>query len=237
MDVAEAIKKRRCIREYSEKCVSWDDLSEILHAGVRAPSAGNLQNWRFIVIDQDEIKEELAKASLNQMWLTQAPYVVLICSDDTELKRYYPKKGEILYPIQNCACAAENMLLMATEKGIDSGWVGAFDDSAIKRIIKLPDNVHPQAILTFGYRKFDLKEPTKRFSVDKITYFNEWGGANKEISKGVFPLVKQPDKIKKEGRSLFAKFKGMFNKKEKEEKKMEEEFKKYKSFKEDQKTF
>jgi nitroreductase len=213
MNVCEAILKRRCIRDYTDKKVSWNDLSEILDAGLRAPNAGNLQNWRFILIEKEETKIELAKISLNQMWMAKASHYIIVCSDETELKRYYPQRGEILYPIQNCACAIENMLLLATEKNIDTGWVGAFEDEAIRRILKIPDSINPQAILTFGYGQNLPKEPTRRFDLDKVLYFNEWGLKNADI--GLFPLSKHGESLKAHC-SLMSKLKGMFKQKDKE---------------------
>lgn len=215
MNVCEAILKRRCIRDYTDKKVSWQDISEIIDAGLRAPNAGNLQNWRFILIEKEDIKIELAKASLNQMWMTKASHLIVVCSDDTELKRYYSQRGEALYPAQNCACAIENMLLLATEKNIDSGWVGAFDDNALRRILKIPDFINPHAIITLGYGKNIPKEPTKRFDLDKVLFFDEWGLRNVDL--GLFPLVKHVPNVAKLKFSLLEKLKKLFSRKEKEE--------------------
>jgi len=191
MDTFEAIEKRYSCRTYSDKKVSDTDLVNILDAGIKAPTGGNLQPWNFIIVDNDNIKEDIVKASLNQRWMMQAPLFIIICGDSTSPKRFYKTRGE-LYLIQDCAAATENMLLAATSLGLKTCWVGAFDTSAIKRILRIPNHVEPYVIITLGYSKEDIPEK-KRHNLNTFVYFNEYG--NFDSGKEFFPLSKHTKEI------------------------------------------
>ena len=155
-------------------------------AAIKAPNGGNLQAWRFIIVDDIIKKEELVKAALDQRWMSQAPILIVICGDLTNEKRFYKERAEE-YLMQDCAAAAENLMLSATALKIRSCWVGAFDKNGVSRALKMPDNIVPYAIITLGYSDEKIKEK-KRHGLDSVIYFNEFG--NREDGKGLFPLVK-----------------------------------------------
>jgi len=186
MDVFKAIENRFSCRSYINKKIKEDYLYKILDAGTKAPNGGNLQAWRFVVVDDIIKKEELAEAALNQTWMTQAPIFIVVCGDLTNEKRFYKERGEE-YLTQDCAAAIENILLCATALKIRSCWVGAFDKNAVKRVLKMQDNIVPYAIIVLGYSEKKVKEK-KRHNLDSVVYFNEFG--NRDDGKGLFPLAK-----------------------------------------------
>lgn len=184
MQLNECLEKRASYRSYNNKEVAWEDIMNILNAARMSPSSGNLQNWSFIIVQKPEIKEEISKAALNQVWINQAPVVIVVCSRLENIKRHYGERGENLYAIQNCAAAINNILLKATDLGMASCWINAFDDNAIKRILKMPDSVVPQGIVTIGYSNEKI-EKMKRYELDLLIHFDEWNGKKAE---GLFPL-------------------------------------------------
>ncbi len=192
MDTLEAIDKRFSCRSYIDKKINDNDLLKILNAAIKAPTAGNLQPWNFIIINNDNIKEELVKACLNQRWMLQAPLFIVICGDSTNPKKFYKKRGE-LYLVQDCAVAAENIMLAATSLSLKTCWVGAFDTDAVKRILRLPDNIEPFTIITLGYSKENIPNK-KRHSLDTFVYFNEYG--NFDAGKEFFPISKHKKEVK-----------------------------------------
>jgi len=99
MDVFETILKRRTIRSFSSKPIEKEKLEKILEAGRWAPSAGNLQDWAFIVVDSQEIKEGLWRASFKQNQVKQAPLVIVVCSDLHKIAPY-GERGTTLYTIK-----------------------------------------------------------------------------------------------------------------------------------------
>ena len=190
MDLDDVLKKRRSIRNYdNKKKVSLNDVAEIIYAGTLAPSAGNLQSWNFIIVQDEEMKQKLVEASLNESWMLSAPVFIVVCARTKMPKLHYGKRGEMLYVIQDCAACVENMLLKATELKISSCWVGAFEENTINNLLSLPPDVRPQAIITLGY-SHEEKEMPKRYHLDFLTYFEEYG----QKKPGFFPLNKGSDK-------------------------------------------
>jgi len=175
MDTLECIKTRRSIRKYLDAPIPWDLISNILEAGRYAPSSGNLQNWKFIVVLDKGRKENIAEACLKQSWMTQAPVHIVVCAEPKKAERYYGIRGERLYTVQNCAAVAMNMLLEAHNQGLGGCWIGAFDEDMVKRALAMPEEARPQVILTIGYPDEKVPVPT-RFPLEPMTYFNRWRG-------------------------------------------------------------
>ena len=149
MEIDKCIQERRSVRKYNKKKVSWDKIADILEAGINAPCAGGIQNYHFIVVQKNKKKEAIAKAC-GQSWMAQAPIFIIVCNDKQKSKKFYEDSGE-RYSIQNCAAVAENILLKAYSLGINSCWVGAYDEIELAGILKLPENVSADLIITLGY--------------------------------------------------------------------------------------
>ncbi|MBU0929807.1 MAG: nitroreductase family protein [Nanoarchaeota archaeon] len=176
MELDKCIKERRSVRKYTNKKVSWSLISKILDSGVRAPSSGNIQNYNFIVVQNAKKREEIARAA-GQLWMLESPVFIVICNNKDKIKKFYEEDAEH-YSVQNCAASAQNMLLTAYSLGLSTCWVGSYDEIALQRILKLPDNVKLEMIITIGYSDIKIKEP-KKFSVDRLTYFEEFGNTKK----------------------------------------------------------
>ena len=175
MDVFEAIRTRRSIRKYKDKQVPWDNIVTILQAGKYAPSAGNLQNWKFIVVKNDAKRKTIAKACLEQEWMEQSPIYIVVVAEPLKAERYYGTRGARLYTIQGCAAAIDNMLLTAHSLGLGSCWVGAFDEDEIWRILGLPEESFVQGIVTIGYADETPNSPPKH-RIEHIMFFDKWWG-------------------------------------------------------------
>ncbi|MEM2121194.1 MAG: nitroreductase family protein [Candidatus Woesearchaeota archaeon] len=180
MNLFEAINKRRSIRDYSEEPVEWDKVVKILESAIRAPSSGNVQNWRFVIVTDKSLREKLAEASLQQYWMAKAPIHIVVCSENFMIKKLYGERGEKLYSIQNCAAAIQNMLLTATALGLGSCWVGAFEDDAVARILGISGDVQIQAIITIGYTHEKPPEPM-HFTLEDVCYFEKYKNKIKDI--------------------------------------------------------
>jgi nitroreductase len=159
MDVFEAIAKRRSIRKYQDKDVDDRLIGVLLWAAAQAPSAGNLQEWRFIVVRDKKTKELLYNAALKQDHVKEAPVLIVVAADLEIQSLKYGKRGELVYALLDCGAAIENMLLAATSIGLGACWVSAFDEEDVKNILRLPDFIRPIAIITVGY---PAEEPEKK---------------------------------------------------------------------------
>lgn len=180
MELFEVIKKRRSIRSFSDLPVEWSKIVQILEAGSLSPSSGNVQNWRFIIITDKKLKNEITEACLEQEWMNTAPIFIVVVSDDVMIEKLYGKRGKNFYAIQNCAAAIENMLLATTNLGLGTCWVGAFEEEAVKRTLEIPKYANVEAILPIGYPNEKPPEPM-HYSLETTTFFEKFGNKIKDI--------------------------------------------------------
>lgn len=170
----EAIKGRRSIRAYRSDPVREEDLRKILEAAIRAPSAGNLQPWVFIVVKDPSIKRELCLAALGQSFIEEAPVVIVVCADTSRTGLYYGSRGVNLYCIQDTAAAIQNMLLAAYALGYGTCWVGAFHENQVSKTLDLPRDIRPVAIITLG---LPAESPPlrPRRPLEEVVHLNRYG--------------------------------------------------------------
>src|SRR3989338_2026651 len=89
MDLFEAIGNRRAIKKYKDIPVEWDHIGKILDAARLAPSAGNLQDWKFIVVDNKDTRTRISEICLSQYWMQTAPVHIVILGDVAKNRRHY----------------------------------------------------------------------------------------------------------------------------------------------------
>ena len=163
MDVFEAIKNRRSIREFDpNKEITDQQIEKLLEATRWAPSAGNLQSYYFIVIKDKDAKEEIARAVSNQDFIAQAPVVIISCADLERSASRYGQRGVSLYAIQDATIALQNLWLQATKMGLGAVWIGAFNEEEVSNILNLSSNLRPIAILPLGYPAESPEAPPRR---------------------------------------------------------------------------
>jgi len=182
MNVFEAIATRRSIRKFTSQDVPMEILGIVLDAGRHAPSAGNTQNWRFVIIKDPENKQKIAEACMQQLWIAEAPVILLVCSDIEKVKQFYGIRGERLYSVQNCAASIENMLLTAHSLGLGSCWIGAFDEDMLKRSANIPEDIRPQAVLPIGYPDEIVPAPS-HYTMENVCYFESYGNRIANIER------------------------------------------------------
>ena len=171
MDVNEAIEKRRSVRAFQEKEVPERFLDLLLKAAISAPSEGNLQPWRFYVIRNERIRQELARAAHNQMFVAEPPVLIVVCID-LDATAPYGKRGRELYSIQSTAAAIEHILLTAVSLNLGTCWVGAFEEDGVSAVLNLKSSLRPVALIPVGY---PAESPLRRGRrpVDDVTHFIE----------------------------------------------------------------
>ena len=174
MTFDDVLRKRRSIRKYLTIPLEKDKWTAVLEAGSYAPTSGNLQPWKVVIVEDRLDSAKLANICHDQQWMTDAPIHFIVCADINTAGQYYGKRGEMLYAPQDCAAFVQNMLLKATELGLASCWVGSFDEERLKVHFGIPDNIRPQAIVTIGYGDEVVPMPPKSILVD-FCYFNRYG--------------------------------------------------------------
>lgn len=170
MDVSEAIRNRRSVRKYQTRNIENDKLDRVLEAGRLAPSARNLQEWRFVVVRDGSRRKRLAEAAKGQSFVGEAPVVIAACATVTD---YVMTCGQLTYPI-DLAIAVEHMVLAAAAEGLGTCWIGAFYEEEVKKVLNIPPEVRVVALLPVGYPD-ESPSPRPRKEMDEIVAFETWG--------------------------------------------------------------
>ncbi|NTV24060.1 MAG: nitroreductase family protein [Nanoarchaeota archaeon] len=182
MNVFEAIATRRSIRKFTSQDVPMEILGVVLDAGRYAPSAGNIQNWRFVLVKNQDNRAKIAEACMQQMWIGEAPVILVVCSEIEKIRQFYGIRGERLYAIQNVAACIENMLLTAHSLGLASSWIGAFDEAMLRRVVNIPEEIRPQAVIPIGYPDEVVPAPT-HYMLENVCFFESYGSRVKNIER------------------------------------------------------
>ena len=151
MDFFQLIEERRSMRNYLNTPVEAEKLHKILEATNKAPSAGNLQGYEIYVVRKLEQRLALVKAAWDQEFLAEASVVLVFCANPLRSAERYKERGTCLYCIQDATIACTFAMLSAKALGLDSVWVGAFDEAAVSEILGLSSSLKPVAILPIGY--------------------------------------------------------------------------------------
>jgi len=151
MNVMEAIRSRRSVREYDARPIPPDVLEQVTEALRLAPSACNHQPWRFILIRDAALREQVAHACHEQMFIAPAPVIVAACAEPTMA---YPRMGGTWNTAEvDAAIALDHLTLAAVEAGLGTCWIGAFDEDAVKRLLGVPAETKVVALMPLGYPK------------------------------------------------------------------------------------
>jgi len=169
VDFWRVLESRHSVRDFApERDLPHETVTRLLHAAVRAPSAGNCQPWQFYVVRDPATKRALAKAALNQWFLSEAPVVIVVCADPERSARRYGDRGSYLYCLQDTAAATENLLLAAVASNLGACWVGAFDEDGVAHALHLPGRLRPVAIVPIGYPDERYVNPPERLPLDSV---------------------------------------------------------------------
>jgi nitroreductase len=168
MDLMQAIRARRSIRNFLDKSVEEELLLAVLEAGRLAPSARNMQDWRFIVVRDAATRSLLAKAARDQQFVGQAPVVIAACGTSDLVMTC----GQPAYAI-DVAIALDHMTLAAAAFGLGTCWIGAFYEDLVKEILGVPPEIRVVALLPLGYPAVE-PEPRPRKSLDEIIAREHW---------------------------------------------------------------
>ena len=164
MDVLEAIKERRSIRKYMYNEIEHNILVKILEAARWAPSGGNKQPWRFIVVtDRQQIK--MLKMSSPGFYGEEAALVLVICLERERVSETDYDLG------MDLGMAAQNVMLAAYALGLGSCAIASFTPRAINRLLDVPDTLEVKLLISIGYPTRTPKTPPRR-PLSELVYIN-----------------------------------------------------------------
>jgi len=186
------IKDRRSIRKYLDRPVPQRTIEEILDAARWAPSAHNAQPWRLTVLADKSVKHELAKA-MAESWaedtakdgleieddklnnridrFTNAPVLILACLSIDDMNKFSDEKRQTTerdLAMQSIGAAIQNMLLTAHMNGLGTCWfcAPAFCKETVTKVLKIPDQIEPEALITMGYPAEKPPAPPRKLLAD-----------------------------------------------------------------------
>lgn len=168
MELKEAITKRKSVRRFSDKKISKEQIEEIILAGCQAPSACDKQLWKYIVIDESNLKQRIVDEG-GADFIKDSPAGVLV------LYGNYTDNNEYHDSIQSGAAAIQNMLLMATSLGIGSCWICHLPIKAtMRKLLKIPHCFDPIAYIALGYSALDMPARQRKYLTDSIISWNKF---------------------------------------------------------------
>jgi len=183
---SELVKSRRSIRKYLDKKVSRDNIEKCIEAARLAPSADNVQPWRFIVIDKPELIKKFARQAFSGIYFpmkfvgTAPVVIVMLAKLDLIANRIGKQIQGIHYYFIDMGIAGEHFVLQAHELGLATCWIGWFHPNKVRKFFEVPKSYKIVSLLSLGYPAEEKSEVTNRLSLEQISWYN--GFKNKNVS-------------------------------------------------------
>lgn len=156
MDIFDAIYRRRSIRKFISKEIEEKKLRKIIEAAIQAPSACDIQGWRFIIIRNKKTKEKIINAGATSLIKNSPVGILVLYNNMTDNKEY-------LDHIQSAAAAIQNMLLAAYSLNIGSCWICNLPDKKrLRMVLNIPKHYDPIAYILLGYYKNKVKKKERK---------------------------------------------------------------------------
>jgi len=168
MTVIEVIRKRYSCRSYQDRPVEQEKLDQIFEAARLAPSAKNLQDWRFVVVTDKQKKRQVADTTNRPNVFVKAGAIIAACSNSD----FVMKCGQPVAPI-DVAIALEHISLQATELGLATCWIGSFETDKVREILGIPQDIAIIELMALGYPA-DGQRETSREPIENILCYEKW---------------------------------------------------------------
>jgi coenzyme F420-0:L-glutamate ligase/coenzyme F420-1:gamma-L-glutamate ligase len=202
MDLIDVVRSRRSIRKFKPEKISREVICSLLGLARWSPSAHNTQPWRLVVVDDAEVKANLAK-EMGEIWvsdltrdgverikaeetvrsknwsrITNSPVVVMVCLDKKAMHKYGDarrRRVEYLTAVQSVAAYVQTFLLLAHNHGFGACWACTplFCQDRVRRVLGLPLSLEAQAMIIMGFPD-EKPSPSSRKPMEGICAFNSW---------------------------------------------------------------
>ncbi|MDD2636949.1 MAG: nitroreductase family protein [Bacteroidales bacterium] len=174
------ISTRQSDRGYTNQPIEKEKIEKIIESARIAPSACNAQPWKFIVVDDEGIKNKLADTTSSRIlgmnhFTKQAPAHIVIVMESANLNSNF---GSLVkrkhFPLIDIGVAATHISLAATSLGLGSCIIGWFDEKAVKKLLNIPKSKRPMLIITLGYpSKSEIREK-RRKEIGQVVSYNQY---------------------------------------------------------------
>jgi nitroreductase len=175
------ISQRRSIRRYLDQPVEKEKILTCVEAARLAPSADNVQPWRFLVIDDPKVKQAFSKQVFSGIYsicrfASKAPVLILIMARlDIIANRIGKQIQGINFYLIDIGIAGEHIVLQAEELGLGTCWIGWFNTRKTRNFFKIPRKYKIVSLLSMGYFQKKPFREKRRKSIEDILWFNRIG--------------------------------------------------------------
>lgn len=166
MEFEDLIKERYSVRSYQSRPVEDEKLEKVLDAARLAPTAANKQPFQLIVVKTEGRKDEL-KRVYPADWFSQAPLVICACAVKSES---WTRRDGRNYVDVDTTIAMDHLILAATNLGLGTCWIAAFDAEAAREVLKIPDNMEPLLFTPLGYPADEIGTKTRKGLDELVRY-------------------------------------------------------------------
>ena len=174
MELNKAITSRISVKRLSKKKPDWRKIIEAIDSARYAPMAGNLFSLKFILVSDKEKIQKLSEAS-QQEFISDAQYVVAVCSNPSRTLNTYEERGKN-YLKQQAGAGIQNFLLKLEDFKLSTCWIGHFVDEQVKKILEIPKEINVEAFFPIGYESEIAKaKPKKKIDLGNVLYFEKYG--------------------------------------------------------------
>lgn len=174
-EMLELIRTRQSDRSYSDRSVEKEKVERITEAGRLAPSACNAQPWKFIIVENRELLDQLAVAASARLlgmnsFVSQAPLQIVVVREKANMSsRIGATVKNKDYSRIDIGIASENICLQARAEGLGSCMIGWFDEKMVKKLLRIPSSKRVELIITIGYPAKEVREKRRRPSNEVIS--------------------------------------------------------------------
>jgi nitroreductase len=172
----EVISSRQSDRSYSDKPLENEKIERIIEAARMAPSACNAQPWKFIIVNDPELRARLSVAASAKLlgmnfFVSQAPVLFVVVREKANItSRIGGTVKDKDYSLMDIGIASENICLQARAEGIGSCMIGWFDEKEVKDILSIPSSKRVELIITLGYPAKGLREKQRKPFSETVSY-------------------------------------------------------------------
>ncbi len=178
----ELVHQRQSVRGYTSRPVEREKIERALEAARLAPSACNAQPWKFVIVDEPELKDLIAATTTSGLlpinhFTRQAPvHIVVVMEKANLMSRWGSKVKDKHLPLLDIGIAVEHLCLQATEDGLGTCIIGWFNEDKVRNLLHIPHTARPALIVTMGYASKPAVRPKKRKTLAEISSRNSYRG-------------------------------------------------------------
>lgn len=200
MDTFDAIKERRSVKHYDpDHRLTDEEVNQLLSLAVLSPTSFNIQNWRFVIVKDSEVRKQIRAAAWDQAQVTDSSLLLVICADLKSWKdnpaqywKHAPKEAQdFLVPaigpfyegkeqlqrdeaMRSCGITAQTIMLAAKSMGYDSNPMIGFDPQKVAEIINLPKDHVISMLMVIGKQTKPAMPRGGQLSLDKVTFTDKF---------------------------------------------------------------